>query len=208
MVTSPSCALIAQPERAGALVCPDCKASLAALKCPVCGVQFAESGGIPHLLSRDARFALTGDFGSTYDDIYSHRTDVWEDQGRTPEFIRYFSNLAAGYSTGSLLEIGCGEGFLFAALRAAEKTAIDISLAAIQHAAGRAQGTFCVAGAERLPFADERFDLAVSVGVMEHFLDDREATSEVRRVLRPGGHYLVLIHTDLHVLGARQAKDP
>jgi ubiquinone/menaquinone biosynthesis C-methylase UbiE len=34
---------------------------------------------------------------------------------------------------------------------------------------------------------------------MEHFLDDRQATAEICRVLRPGGHYVVLIHVHLSV---------
>ena len=178
-------------------VCPDCKTALTALHCATCGAQFEDAGGVPHLLSRDARFTSINDFGTTYDEIYSHRTGVWEDQGRTPEFIRYFSDLAARLSTGSLLEVGCGEGFLLRELRAAEKVAIDISATAVRQAMGRVGATFCVAAAERLPFADNRFDLVVSVGVMEHFLDDAEATGEIWRVLRPGGHYLALIHTEL-----------
>lgn len=39
----------------------------------------------------------------------------------------------------------------------------------------------------RLPFADERFDVALSFGVLEHVLDDRASLGELRRVLRPGG---------------------
>jgi SAM-dependent methyltransferase len=178
-------------------VCPDCRTPLADLSCSRCGIRFAESDGIPELFSRDGRFASFREFGATYDEIYSHRTAVWEDQGRTPEFIRYFSNLAAALSTGSVLEIGCGEGFLLSAIQSTDKSAIDISAAALRQARQRAQASYCVAGAERLPFADDRFDLVVSVGVMEHFLDDREATTEIRRVLRAGGHYLVLIHTGL-----------
>jgi SAM-dependent methyltransferase len=180
-----------------AFVCPDCKGPLTALRCEKCNAQFCESGGIPQLLSKDANFAAAAEFGSTYDEIYSRRTSVWEDQGRTPAFIRYFSELAAGFSTDQILEIGCGEGFLLRDLRATEKTAVDISAAALRRAATRVNATFCVAAAERLPFPAGSFDLVVSVGVMEHFLDDAEATSEIRRVLRPDGHYLALIHTAL-----------
>jgi ubiquinone/menaquinone biosynthesis C-methylase UbiE len=54
-----------------------------------------------------------------------------------------------------------------------------------------------VALAERLPLPTASFDLVTGVGVMEHFLDDHEATREVWRVLKPGGYYTTLIHVDL-----------
>jgi ubiquinone/menaquinone biosynthesis C-methylase UbiE len=51
--------------------------------------------------------------------------------------------------------------------------------------------------AEQLPFPGEYFDLVTSVGVMEHFLDDRQATREILRVLQQDGHYILLIHVAL-----------
>ena len=77
------------------------------------------------------------------------------------------------------------------------KFAVDLSIQAIDAARARAQAQFSVALAERLPFPDEHFDLAASVGVMEHFLDIKEATQEIRRVLCPGGHYVALTHVNL-----------
>ena len=59
------------------------------------------------------------------------------------------------------------------------------------------QARFSVALGERLPFPDESFDLVVSLGVMEHFFDIGEALRETRRVLRPGGHCVVLTHVEL-----------
>jgi SAM-dependent methyltransferase len=131
---------------------------------------------------------------STYDGIYARRSEVWEDQGRTPQFMRYFSDLAAGCSTSRLLEIGCGEGYLLAQLRAAEKVAVDISAEALAKAGPRAGAACSVALAERLPFAAESFEIVVSVGVMEHFLDDLQATAEICRVLKPSGWYIALVH--------------
>ena len=59
-------------------------------------------------------------------------------------------------------------------------------------------GAACAAVmAEKMPFPDQSFDLVVSVGVMEHFLDEHEVNREIRRVLKPGGYYLVLIHTHM-----------
>ena len=173
-------------------ICPDCKGPLQALYCANCKVQFAIEQEIPDLRSRDPRFASVREISSTYDDIYTRRTQVWEDQGRTPEFIRYFSDLVGPVER--LLEIGCGEGILLTALNGRQKTAVDISGAALRKARAASGADCSVALAERLPFADGSFDAVVSVGVMEHFLDDRAASAEIRRVLKPGGRYLALIH--------------
>ena len=178
-----------------AFVCPDCRSSLHDLTCDCCQVRYEIVEGIPNLLSRDGRFKSARSIGSVYDYIYSHRRSVWEDQGRTPEFIEYFAALAAARSTGRILEIGCGEGILLARLQAREKLAVDISAKALQLARSRSGAECAAALAERLPFADSEFDAVFSVGVMEHFLDENAACAEIRRVLKPRGAYIALIHT-------------
>jgi SAM-dependent methyltransferase len=180
-------------------VCPDCKARLENLFCNACQRRFLEVDGIPVLLSKDQRYDMAGKIGSIYDDVYKNRSKVWEDQGRTPEFIAYFAKLAASLSTGNVLEIGCGEGLLLSSLGANQLAAIDLSSEALRKALARVQVVCCVGLAERLPFPDESFHLVLTVGVMEHFLNDREATREISRVLKPLGHYLVLLHVHLSV---------
>jgi SAM-dependent methyltransferase len=98
---------------------------------------------------------------------------------------------------GRFLEIGCGEGILLATRRNAEKFAVDLSVSAIGKASAKTDAHFSLALAERLPFPAEHFDLVTSVGVMEHFLDTGEALREIRRILKPGGHYVSLTHVEL-----------
>lgn len=178
-------------------VCPDCKSQMEEFYCPRCQSRFSLTDGIPVLLPRHEKFHGAANIGGVYDDIYARHCDVWSNQGRTPEFIAYFAALLKSVSTGKVLEIGCGEGFLLAAINASEKTAVDISSEALRKARSRTRAEFAVALAERLPFPDCSFDMIVSVGVMEHFLDDQEATREIWRVLRNGGYYAALIHVDL-----------
>lgn len=45
-----------------------------------------------------------------------------------------------------------------------------------------------------LPFADERFDLAISNAAFEHFLDVPAVLADLQRVLRPGGMVWAGIH--------------
>ena len=126
----------------------------------------------------------------------------WIDQGRSNQFQTYFSKLAGSLSTDRVLELGCGEGFVLAALAATRKHGIDPSVHALVRARNRSLADCAVARAEELPFPSASFDLVISVGVMEHFDSPDQASAEVRRVLTPGGHYICLIHTDM-TLGDR-----
>lgn len=177
--------------------CPDCKVPLEHLYCRRCCFEFSCVDGIPRLLSRDQKFARIESITVAYDSIYAVQSQVWENQGRTPEFIRYFSSLLDQFPRTRSLEIGCGEGFLLAAQKGGDKFAVDLSIEAIRKAKARAQAHFSLALAERLPFPSHYFDLVTSVGVMEHFLDTEEALNEIRRILKPGGHYINLIHVGL-----------
>ena len=172
------------------------------MRCTSCAFEFRSSNGFPVLLSNAPEFKSAQESSAAWDTIYTDHSNVWEDQGRASDFISYFTNLVAARSTGTLLEIGCGEGILLSALKAQHKVAIDISPLALKKTTQRVSADCAVAIAERLPFAAETFDVVVSVGVMEHFLNDGEATREIHRVLKRGGSYVALIHTQ-STLGGR-----
>ena len=100
----------------------------------------------------------------------------------------------------AILDVGTGTGTLaFAALRrwpGAQVTGIDASGGMLREArgradrlpaAGRSRVTFQVAEADRLPFPDRSFDVAVSSFVLQLVPDRPAALREVGRVLRPGG---------------------
>lgn len=178
-------------------VCPDCKSPLANFYCRSCKVGFRSVDGIARLLPNDPWLERGARIADAYDSIYAYSSNVWENQGRTPEFICYFSSLLGRFPSQRLLEIGCGEGFLLAALNHGEKFAIDVSSQALRRARARARAHFSVALVERLPFPDDYFGLIAAVGVMEHFLDIQEALREIHRVLKPGGHYVALVHVHL-----------
>lgn len=187
-------------------VCPDCREPLARFYCARCRVEFPCVDGIPRLLPREPRFQRAAEIAGAYDSIYAGQSSVWENQGRTPDFIRYFSALLDGYPCSRLLEIGCGEGFLLAELRGREKFATDLSLEALRRARTRAEAHFSLAVGERLPFPDGHFELVTSVGVMEHFLDIGETLREIRRILKPGGHYVSLTHVEMSLRERIAAK--
>lgn len=180
-------------------VCPDCKGELVQLNCAHCNHQYASDGGFASLLTRAPAFSGAQALVDVYDQIYSEHSGVWVNQGRTPAFIDYFSQLVARYAPKTLLEIGCGEGVLLRALRAERKWATDLASSALAKTASGTAAELCIALGESLPFPDQGFDVVVSVGVMEHFVDDLAASREILRVTRAGGHYIVLIHIHLTV---------
>lgn len=84
------------------------------------------------------------------------------------------------------LDLGCANGFLTQQLRARglEVTAADAS----EVLARRVGGIVC--DEDRLPFADDAFDLVVSVGVLDSVNDLPGALTLIRRALRPDGLFL------------------
>lgn len=139
------------------------------------------------------------DVRQVYDEIYRNHQDAWVDQGRSDAFVSYFCELTRACSDNRILEIGCGEGSLLAAMPAARKFGIDPSINALRRARSRSDAECAVARSEQLPFPSASFDLVVTVGVMEHFEDPEAATQEIYRVLAEPGHYVALIQTDLSV---------
>jgi SAM-dependent methyltransferase len=184
-------------------VCPHCKGPLEALTCQACRLKYPAIEGIPCFLG-GAKVAERERVREVYDEIYSNHEDVWTDQGRSSAFHGFFSNLVGHLSHAWLLEVGCGEGQLLAALPGVHKFGVDPSISALLRAKARSNATFAVALGEDLPFPSGAFDAVVAVGVMEHFANPAAALGEIRRVLKDCGYYLALIHTDL-TRGARLA---
>jgi ubiquinone/menaquinone biosynthesis C-methylase UbiE len=102
-----------------------------------------------------------------------------------------------------VLDIGSGPGLLAGELAAAvgptgRVCGVDPSADMLALARARDLGTGCApveylaAGAQRLPYPDDTFNLAVSTKVMEYVPDVPAALAKAYRVLRPGGRLLLL----------------
>jgi SAM-dependent methyltransferase len=93
-----------------------------------------------------------------------------------------------------ILDVGCGTGTMLTYLaRYGDAEGIDVDADAIRYCHERGLTRVSQAGADRLPFADGTFGLVTALDVIEHIDDDRAALHEVRRVLRPGGSFLVAV---------------
>lgn len=93
-----------------------------------------------------------------------------------------------------ILEIGSGTGTLLHQLRTQgyDASGVDVN-AELLDEARRWHGDLPVQQVRgtTLPFADATFDIAMSFDVFEHIPDSDAHLREVRRVLRPGGCYLI-----------------
>ncbi len=95
-----------------------------------------------------------------------------------------------------VLDAGCGTGGIIARLRRDRPewiiTGVDASPVALDLARARRAGDLACARIERLPFADDTFDVVTCLDVLYvEGVDDRHAVVEILRVLRPGGLALV-----------------
>lgn len=97
-----------------------------------------------------------------------------------------------------VLDVGCGTGFATTALR--EKAGLVHGLDQSKHQLKRAVSKlgetgnveFYLGDAERLPFADDVFDVVWSSGSIEYWPDPVETLRELHRVTEPGGQVVVV----------------
>jgi ubiquinone/menaquinone biosynthesis C-methylase UbiE len=145
------------------------------------------------------------------DELFDTNATYWRDtykekgisgviyQRRQATALSYIDGLALP-KTAHVLEIGCGAGFLTAALVRRgffvegidhAQTMVDLNL---EHA--RQKGivnrvNVCTGDVHELSYEDKAFDLIIALGVIPWLHDSKKALTEIKRVTKPGG-YVVL----------------
>jgi ubiquinone/menaquinone biosynthesis C-methylase UbiE len=122
------------------------------------------------------------------EDLYREKVDflmqMLADRGARPQEV---------------LDIGSSAGGLSVALALAGKNVMGVEpsaggVTASQMRARRrgvSTASFQVGVGEALPYADNRFDLVVSLAVFEHVQDPAQVARETFRVLKPGGYAFI-----------------
>ena len=95
----------------------------------------------------------------------------------------------------SVLDIGCGNGFLLYNLRKKFENLYGLELSSsmaieAKETLSNQKAGICLGNVEQLPFEDESFDCVVWTDVLEHIPDVWQAFREVVRVLRLGGQLI------------------
>ncbi len=104
---------------------------------------------------------------------------------------------------GEAVDLGCGSGLLAIELARQSPTlrvtGVDLSDEMLVQAEGYARRarvgdrvSFKKGDTQQIPFPDGSLDLVVSTLSLHHWSNPCAALSEIARVLRPGGHFLVL----------------
>ncbi|MGI9177903.1 MAG: bifunctional 2-polyprenyl-6-hydroxyphenol methylase/3-demethylubiquinol 3-O-methyltransferase UbiG, partial [Pirellulales bacterium] len=114
-----------------------------------------------------------------------------------PSRIRFFSTLIADWADMTVLDVGCGGGFMAEALarKGATVVGIDPSAPALEAARehARAEGLsidYRLGAGEKVPMESGTVDCVVCVDVLEHVESVDRVLDEVRRVLKPGGIFV------------------
>ncbi|MCA0447900.1 MAG: class I SAM-dependent methyltransferase [Bacteroidetes bacterium] len=113
-------------------------------------------------------------------------------------YTTYFSLSTNDYQNKSVLDIGCGpRGSLEWAEMASLRVGLDpladhyLKMGAAEH-----KMTYVCAGSEQIPFPDDTFDFVCSFNSIDHVAGLDETCREIRRVLKPGGLFLLIV--DVH----------
>lgn len=94
-----------------------------------------------------------------------------------------------------ICDIGCGDGYWTSRLAGADRHVFGVDVDSKVLTRARCYygqfADFALASAENLPFKNSTMDRVVSVCAMEHFADDRQALTEMYRILRPRGRLVM-----------------
>ncbi|HDR2756221.1 MULTISPECIES: class I SAM-dependent methyltransferase [Enterobacter] len=110
------------------------------------------------------------------------------------------SERLAAFPQAHVLDLGCGAGHasFAAAQQVAQVTAYDLSsqMLDVVTEAAKAKGLKNLVTrqgyAESLPFADDTFEIVISRYSAHHWHDVGQALREVKRVLKPGGIFIIM----------------
>jgi ubiquinone/menaquinone biosynthesis C-methylase UbiE len=135
------------------------------------------------------RAALPLDLQNSYRQRYRVMRPDWTSSGEQLEaLVRSHVRPSS-----SVMDLGCGRGGVVELVWRDVRLAAGLDPDVPSLAEHRADGMPVIRGrGEQLPFGNESFDLIVCIWVLEHLRSPETVLREVRRVLRPGGHFVFL----------------
>ena len=176
------------------MVCPDCSLPLAVsgdvVACEKCSTTHPVFDGIPRIVEQEH----LASFGLQW-----NRYEVAHDDEDRATFEAKTGFKLSELSGKRILDAGCGGGRYckVAAEAGASVFGADHS-SAVEKASslcGHLENVWLVQGdLKKLPFREESFDLAFSIGVMHHDSDTKAVFDAVAKMVKPGGRMAVWLY--------------
>jgi len=97
-----------------------------------------------------------------------------------------------------ILDVGCGpRGSLEWATEAAERIGLDpLANEYLKLGADKHQMRYVDSPAEHIPFSNDYFDVVCTFNSLDHVANVGATASEIKRVLKPGGTFLIMVEVD------------
>ena len=189
------------------VACPGCHAALDEhsdeVVCTGCGGVYRREQGVPLLFAN-----APGEDVARVQSLYDHVAHEY-DAVFAGHVVRHYVDKRLGLVRrllrpgGRALDVGCGTGVLGAQIAAFgyQVFGVDLSPGMVTKAVERGLAGAFAAFSTALPFADDTFDLALTVATLHHLetpLRVALTIAEMGRVVRPGGHVLLWDHNPLN----------
>ena len=135
------------------------------------------------------------DYAASFEKYRSQTTET------TAALIRSILRYVPSSHRARVIDIGCGTGryaVLLASATEARIFATDLSQAMVEKGRKKDNAqdvSWALSDACRMPFAPESFDVALLFLVLHVVKDSKKALREAYRILRPGGHCMILTHS-------------
>jgi SAM-dependent methyltransferase len=177
-------------------LCLSCRATFESSdwRCPRCGTEPTRIGGLPAFAPDLARGAAGYD-PAHFSELASLESGNFWFRARNRLIVwaleRFFPDAK------SLLEIGCGTGFVLAGIAASRPqlrlSGSEAAIDGLAFAAARVpNAAFIQMDAQRIPFREE-FDVVAAFDVIEHIEDDRSVLAELAAAAAPDGGLLITV---------------
>ncbi|MBI2333905.1 MAG: class I SAM-dependent methyltransferase [Chloroflexi bacterium] len=133
---------------------------------------------------------------SLYDNIYQVEATHWWYKARREIIFDWVFRALKKYENPRILDIGCGTGFNISYLKQAgheRVDGVDISRDALAYCQSRQLDDIMLSSAESLPIHNSTYDVVLALDIIEHLPNDRQALSEIHRVLKTNGTFVIFV---------------
>jgi len=134
-----------------------------------------------------------------YERMYRFEDTYWWFVARRHLITTLLANAYPRRTDLQILDIGCGTGKMldelapFGAVTGADFAPEALAFCRERGAQTGADYPLARADVRRLPFAPASFDVVTAMDIIEHIDDDKAASREILRVLKPGGRLFVTV---------------